>query len=113
MRLARRSLKLIYVKRRVSSEDDEGNVTHDWSEPIELLVNIQPAGGTVNATIYGEELSYMKVIMYQGDEIQEGRDEKAGLYLDVPLDSDPDYVIESIATYSDHLKVLVKKVNHE
>lgn len=113
MRLARRSLKTIYLKRRVEDKDDEGNVINTWGDSIELLVNVQPSGGTVNATIYGEELAYMKSIMYQGDEIQEGRDEKAGLYLSVPSSPEPEYSIESITTYSDHLKILAKKVNHE
>ncbi|WP_143463227.1 hypothetical protein [Levilactobacillus enshiensis] len=113
MRLARRSLKTVYLKRRIEVEDDEANVTHDWGPAISIQVNVQPAGGSVNAAIYGEELTYMKSIMYQGNEIQEGRDESAGLCLNVSADKEPDYKITAITTYSDHLIILAKKVNHE
>lgn len=113
MRLARRFKKTIYFRPRITTSDDEGNTINGWGIPITLQVNVQPAGGSVNAAIYGEELSYMKSIIYQGDVIQEDRDEKAGIDFKAPeQDAEPDYQIASITTYSDHLIILVKKVNH-
>lgn len=113
MRLARRFKRIVYFRQRQSGSDDEGNAINTWSDPITLSVNVQPAGGSVNATMYGEELNYMKSIMYQGTLIQEDRDEKGGIDFKQPVkDADPDYQIESIQTYSDHLIILVKKVNH-
>lgn len=112
MRIARRFLKTVYLRRRVEGKDAEANVVNTWADPVELHVNVQPAGGTVNAQMYGEELNYMKSILYQGDEIKEDRDEMSGIDFASPLSETPDYEIESIATHSDHLVILVKKVNH-
>lgn len=112
MRLARRSLKTLMLRKRVVGKDDEGSTVHSWADAIAIKATVQPAGGSINAAIYGKELSYMKSLMYQGDEITEGRSENGGICLDVVADDDPDYVITSIATYSDHLNVLIKKVNH-
>lgn len=113
MRLARHSLKSLWLKRRIEVLDDEANVTHTWGPAIPVLANVQPAGGAVNAAIYGQDLTYMKSLMYQGDKIQEGRDESTGLCLKVLSDADPDYQIKSITPYSDHLIILAEKVNHE
>ncbi|ARN92887.1 hypothetical protein [Levilactobacillus brevis] len=110
MRLARQSRTTIYAKKMVTTKDDEGNVIKDWGDPIPMTVDVQPAGGQVNASIYGKELAYVKSIMYQGTDIQEGRDEDTGLFLYASTDAEPDYEIESISTYHDHITILAKKV---
>lgn len=112
MRLARRNLKTLMLRKRVVDRDDEGNTVHRWAPAIAIRATVQPAGGSINAAIYGKELSYMKSLMYQGDELIEGQNENDGLCVDVTADDEPDYVITSIATYSDHLNVLIKKVAH-
>jgi len=112
MRLARRSLKTLMLRKRVVDKDEEGNTIHRWGPAIAIKATVQPAGGSINAAIYGKELSYMKSLMYQGNELVEGQNEDDGLCISAAANDDPDYVITSIATYSDHLNVLIKKVTH-
>ncbi|GAX04659.1 hypothetical protein IWT140_02302 [Secundilactobacillus pentosiphilus] len=113
MRLAHQSRTTIYAKRMIKSKDDEGNVIKGWGDPIPLAVDVQPAGGSVNAAIYGKDLNYIKSIMYQGDEIKEGRDEDAGLFLFAPTDGEPDYKINSISTYASHTIIIAEKVRND
>ena len=60
-----------------------------------------------------EDLNYIKSIMYQGDEIKEGRDEDAGLFLFAPTDGEPDYKINSISTYASHTIIIAEKVRND
>ncbi|HIW72631.1 MAG TPA: hypothetical protein H9875_08415 [Candidatus Levilactobacillus faecigallinarum] len=110
MRLARKSLRTVYLRRKVDGKDDEGNVITDWADAVPIKVNAQPAGGQVNAAIYGEELAYMKRLLYQGDAIVEGQNENDGVCLTVPAAANPDYTITAIQTYSDHVNVMIKRV---
>lgn len=111
MRLARQGLKTVYLKHRVTGEDLEGNIIDFWGDPVPIKVNIQSAGGSVNTAIYGQDLAYMKVMLYQGDLIAETQNENDGICLNVDSTNDPDYQITSISQYFDHLKVLIKKVD--
>lgn len=109
MRLRPQDLKTIYLRRRLSSQNDEGDWVKGWDDPIELQVNIQPATGQYLSTLYGDKLPRMKSLKYQGGDIVENRDEKAGLCINVSKESDPDYTITSIMTYSDHLNILATR----
>ncbi|PWG00959.1 hypothetical protein [Levilactobacillus bambusae] len=112
MKLARRGQRTVYLRRRILRTDDEGNSIHSWGSAVPLQVTMQPAGGSVNAAIYGNDLTYMKSLMYQGKQIIEGINENDGICVMVSKDADdPDYKIISISTYSDHLNVLIKKVD--
>ncbi|MDB1104749.1 hypothetical protein FAM23282_01435 [Lentilactobacillus parabuchneri] len=113
MRLARRSLQTIYLRNRTTDSDDEGNSTYSYAEGIPIRVNVQSAGGSVNAAVYGDELAYMKTIIYQGDAIKEGTNEKDGLCINEAGTDGPDYEITAIRTYSDHLIILAGKINHD
>jgi len=113
MRLAHQSRSTIYAKRMVATKDDEGNTIKDWGDPIPMTVDVQPAGGAVNAAIYGKDLAYVKSIMYQGNDIKEGRDEDAGLFLYASTDGKPDYEIKSISTYASHTIIIAEKVRND
>ena len=52
----------------------------------------------------------MNTATYQGTDSKERRDEDGDLFLYARPDTEPDYEIESISTYHDHITILAKKV---
>lgn len=111
MRLRPADLTTTYLRSKVKTTDDEGNIIiGSWSEPILLKMNVQSASGTVNAQIWGKQLKYVKSCKYQGDLLQEGRDENKGICLYVGKDSNPDYLIYSIQTFSTHKNIVLEKI---
>lgn len=110
MRLRPIDLVPVYLRSPKTNTDDEGNViTSGWSEPIAVKMNIQSAGGSVNAQIWGKDLKYIKSCKYQGDEINEGKQESWGLCVNVGKDAEPDYLISSIQTFSTHKNVTLEQ----
>lgn len=111
MRLRQRDLQTVYLKRRITIRDEEGNKETAYSDvPIELKMTVQSAGGVVSAQIYGERLPYIKTCKYQGDEIRAGENEKDGICLEVNSDDEPDYEITAIQPFSEHVNVTLEKV---
>lgn len=140
MRLRERDLITVFLKRWKEIEDDEGNSKVGYeAEATPIKMNVQSAGGFLNATIYGNKLSYMKDCKYQGDvELHE----KDGICLyrqntllplplkeveflgyslvgyapngSAPLNGEiiaPDYRIISIQPFSTHLNVKLEKID--
>ncbi|MBU7449339.1 MULTISPECIES: hypothetical protein [Lactiplantibacillus] len=103
-------LTTVYLRQQQSGHDDEGNViTAGWSNPIAVRMNIQAAGGSVNAQIWGKDLKYIKSGKYQGNQINEGQQENWGVCVNVTKDSEPDYVINSIQTFSTHKNITLEQ----
>ncbi|WP_338208342.1 hypothetical protein [Lactiplantibacillus paraxiangfangensis] len=112
MRLRLTDLQTVYLRAPKSGQDDEGNfITGDWDDPVELRMNVQSAGGAVNAQIWGKDLKYIKSCKYQGDLINEGKQESWGLCVSVSKDADPDYLINSIQTFSTHKNITIERRN--
>ena len=110
MRLRPTDLTTVYLRQQQSGHDDEGNViTAGWSNPIAVRMNIQAAGGSVNAQIWGKDLKYIKSGKYQGNQINEGQQENWGVCVNVTKDSEPDYVINSIQTFSTHKNITLEQ----
>ena len=110
MRLRAIDLVSVYLRSPQKNVDDEGNeITGGWNEPVTVRINIQSAGGTVNAQIWGKDLKYIKSCKYQGDEINEGKQEGWGLCVNVSKDAEPDYLINSIQTFSTHKNVTLEQ----
>ncbi|WP_047999416.1 hypothetical protein [Lactiplantibacillus herbarum] len=110
MRLRPIDLVAVYLRSPQTNTDDEGNViTNGWSDPVAVWMNIQSAGGAVNAQIWGKDLKYIKSCKYQGDEINEGKQEGWGLCVNVSKDAEPDYLINSIQTFSTHKNVTLEQ----
>ncbi|KRL48045.1 hypothetical protein FD48_GL001314 [Lactiplantibacillus paraplantarum DSM 10667] len=76
-------------------------------------MNIQAAGGAVNAQLWGKELKYIKSGKYQGDDINEGQQENWGVCVNVDKDDEPDYVINSIQTFSTHKNITLEQCNRD
>ncbi|GAB7170384.1 hypothetical protein [Lactiplantibacillus plantarum] len=114
MRLRLTDLTTVYLRQRQAGKDDEGNViTAGWSTPIAVRMNIQAAGGAVNAQLWGKELKYIKSGKYQGDDINEGQQENWGVCVNVDKDDEPDYVINSIQTFSTHKNITLEQCNRD
>lgn len=114
MRLRLTGLTTVYLRQRQAGKDDEGNViTAGWSTPIAVRMNIQAAGGAVNAQLWGKKLKYIKSGKYQGDDINEGQQENWGVCVNVDKDDEPDYVINSIQTFSTHKNITLEQCNRD
>lgn len=61
MRLTAKNLKTVYLKKYTAVKDKYGYITKGWSAAEPVRMTIEPAGGAVNAQIYGESLNYMLV----------------------------------------------------
>ena len=97
--------KTYWLKKKITTEDNEGNIYADYSDPIEIKANIYPASGKLQAEIYGERLNYIFNMLYDGKEkLKEGD----GICVFVDKDSKPDYKIISIKPYSHQLIELEK-----
>lgn len=111
MRLKESDLKEVYLRKRTVGKDNQGYEKVDYeSDYTELEMNVQSAGGAVAAQIYGERLPSIKSCKYQGDKLQEGRNEKDGICLFVEPSSPPDFEIVSIQTFSTHLNVTLERL---
>lgn len=72
---------------------NEGSSYTDYGDAVEIKATIWPAGGRIQAEMYGERLTYIKNMEYDGPEsMQEGD----GICVFVGPDKKPDYKIISI-----------------
>ena len=90
----RRSLmKSYHLRRRKTGKDSEGGSIVRYEEAVEIKAIIWPAGGKVQAEMYGERLSYIKNMEYGGAEAMQEGD---GICVFVGPEAVPDYKIISI-----------------
>lgn len=77
----------------MAGKDKEGGSVVTYEEAIEIQATIWPAGGRVQAEMYGERLSYIKNMEYDGpEEMTEGD----GVCVFTGPEDLPDYKIISI-----------------
>lgn len=90
----RRSLMKKYqLRRRITAKDDEGGEYESWDAAAEVSATIWPASGRIQAEMYGERLTYILNMLYEGSEqLSEGD----GICVYVNADVDPDYKVISI-----------------
>lgn len=101
----------VYLKKRVITSDEEGGDITSYSNKFtKLQMDVQSAGGQVQAQIWGTQLPYVKTCYYEGDEINEGENEKDGICYKVDSSSEPDYEIISIQEFSEHKVITLKKL---
>lgn len=99
--------KTYYLKKKTVVEDNEGGKYQGYSnESVEVLANIYPASGKLQAEIYGERLNYILNMLYDGTETLNEGD---GICVCVSKDGNPDYRIISIKRYS-HLFIELEKI---
>lgn len=86
-------MKKYHLKRRTPQKNSEGGTIDAYAEAVEIQAIIWPAGGKVQAEMYGERLSYIKNMEYEGNEAMQEGD---GICVFVGPDEKPDYKIISI-----------------
>ena len=87
--------KTYWLKKKITTEDNEGNVYADYSEAIEIKANIYPASGKLQAEIYGERLNYIFNMLYDS---QEKLNEGDGICVFVDKDKIPTLIFDEIDT---------------
>lgn len=86
-------MKKYHLKKRKVGKDKEGGSVVEYGDAVEIQAIIWPAGGRVQAEMYGERLSYIKNMEYDG---QEEMTEGDGICVFTGPDDAPDYNIISI-----------------
>ena len=93
MRMRKSLIKKYHLRKRVAGKDKEGGSVVTYEEAVEIQATIWPAGGRVQAEMYGERLSYIKNMEYGGpEEMTEGD----GICVFTGPEDPPDYKIISI-----------------
>lgn len=123
MRLKRNRLKQYHYRSAAQKKDNEGNSYTEYGEAKPITAEIWPAGGKLQAEMYGQKLSYIRNCRIDGEYTIE-TDEKGhvsymsgtqtiregdGICLDVSGESDPDYKIIAIRPYR-HLYMELEKI---
>lgn len=123
MRLKRNRLKQYHHRPAVARKDNEGNSYTEYSSGQPITAEIWPAGGKLQAEMYGQRLSYIRNCRVNGD-CRIHTDEKGkvsymlgdlairegdGICVYVPGESDPDYKIIAIRPYR-HLYMELEKL---
>lgn len=113
MRLKRNRLKQYCLRPAEAKKDNEGNSYLEYGEAKPVTAEIWPAGGKLQAEMYGQKLSYIRNCRIDGAYTVE-TDEKGhvsyllgsqpfregdGFCVYVPGESDPDYKIIVIRPY--------------
>ena len=76
-------------------------------------MNVQSAGGTVNAQLYGKDIKYIKACKYQGAELSESHGEGFGICLYTDKAADPDYKITAIQEFSTHKNITLERIKRD
>ncbi len=112
-RMMRKRTQTFHLKNRTVKKDREGNTYEEYGLPVPFTGKQWPAGGKVQAEIYGKKLPYIRNLKVKGTYAVEQRNgvtyyvfsdklafaELDGICLDVPAESGPDYKIISITPY--------------
>ena len=93
MRIRRSLLKPYHLRRRTVVKDDEGGSIEGYDAAVPIEAVIWSAGGRVQAQMYGEKLSYIKNMEYEGTEVIREGD---GICVGVSHEANPDYKVISV-----------------
>lgn len=94
--MLRNRLKMFYLRKNQPIKDNEGNVIESFDNALEDEAIIWPAGGRMQAELYGLRLTNILNINYYGDlNIQEND----GLCINVGAEEEPDYKVVSVKQY--------------
>ena len=107
MRLRQTHKRPCWWRAHGEAKDAEGSSYDTWGEPVIIDARIWPAGGRVQAETYGQRLTYMKNMLYEGCEpLREGD----GICVDVSPAEDPDYRIVSVQREYKPVVITLEKV---
>lgn len=60
MRRRRTRLTALKISSRMVTKDNEGVTVEAYSEPFDVVAEVWPAGGSIQAEVYGERLAYVR-----------------------------------------------------
>lgn len=122
MRLKQSRLQTCHHRAAQSKKDGEGNSYVEYGSPHSFDAEVWPAGGKIQAEMYGQRLPYIRNCKVDGDyhEVYEaGRTcyclgdmvlyEGDGICLNVPRNHEPDYRIIAIRPCR-HLTMEIEKI---
>lgn len=96
-----------YVKAFSSQKNNEGATYASYGEAQPISAYIYPAGGKVQAEIYGNRLNYILNMLYGGNVPLHEND---GVCVNVAQGEAPDYKVISIKQYSRHKLIELEKI---
>jgi hypothetical protein len=114
MRMKRSRINTYFLRKAIVVKDGEGTTSTDYGKSIAFQGESWPAGGKVQVELYGNRLSYMRIVKVNGKYIskpdnkgvlhyifENGMDitENDGVCLYVSSNMTPDYKIVSIKPY--------------
>ena len=114
MRMKRSRIKTYFLRKVTTVKDGEGSTSTEYGKAIAFQGESWPAGGKVQAELYGNRLSYIRNVKVDGKYIskpdnkgmlhyifENGMDimENDGVCLYVSADMTPDYKIISLKPY--------------
>lgn len=107
MRLRAKQTKQYHLKKQFVKKDKEGSSYVEYGDPFAFLADISPAGGKVQAELYGVRLAYMlNMVCTEDIDIKEND----GICVYVDAQSLPDYKVISIKRYSNHILCELEKI---
>lgn len=114
MRLKQNRLRTFYHRAAVPKKDQEGSGYVEYAQAVPFLAEEWPAGGKLQAEMYGIRLPGIRNLRIQGDYAETTAESRVlayvfpdglqitvndGICLYVSRDSDPDYKVVSIYPY--------------
>ena len=103
-----RNKKPYFYKKREITQDDEGGTVETFSEkPVLFEAAIYPAGGRIQAEVYGNRLNYILNMLYDGNE---DISENDGVCVYVGSEATPDYKVISVKHYTRHKEYELEKI---
>lgn len=109
MHMRRSKMKQYNLRRKIrpSAKDSEGNTIEAYEAPVEISATIWKASGKLQLEMYGERLSNIKNMEYEGKEpMQEGD----GVCVEVAGESNPDYRIISVNKDSSPIRIELERI---
>ena len=91
--MRRKQMKTYHLRKRILEKNNEGGSVVTYQPAVKIDAIIWQAGGTVQATQYGNHLAYIKNMEYAGSEELTELD---GICVAVDGKHIPDYIIKSI-----------------
>ena len=86
-------------------KDEEANKIKTWDEGGIVKAYIYPAGGRVQAEVYGKEVNYIQNLLTNETVLEEGY----GILVETT--KTPDFEVISIKKYTNHIEAEIRKIN--
>lgn len=108
MRLIERDKRAVYLRVKGTDADNPyGEPIPVWGEPVKIRACVQPVSGRLEATVSGQRVNAMHIMLYEGDAAFAEGD---GVCMDVVPDGQPDYHIISVQQWQGHRRIQIERI---